>query len=531
MSRSPRRLALLTALALFSAGCAFGKHIDRGDEAFAKGQYDAALVEYQAALKLKPESEEAAAKVSQTKEKLVAEACATTRARLAQGDYLGALDATSKALTLRPEAEPTRAAVREVSDRSQQMAMQLADEGNLASALSLLESIARLLPPERDAVEPKAAEVRGRWSARLGEQADSAEKAGRSAEAYLLLAKAAQLSSEPYAKRRDAARSALLESRRFALQPEGVLGEAERAVLASVLSSQVPVGLHLLAHGEKSALPGATLRLALAAPKFATGATRRQERATYQSGVRSVENPFYRQRESRVTEEERRLVEYENEVTRLESDVTHYQAAVHREGPTPNVSTGAEQNLYNARNRLESARGRVIDQRSQLQHAREELRREPQYNEEPVFSELYYTVTVHSLQGSALLQATVAHADGRAPLQVAENLSVQVLDEEHAEQPIAGVAADPLELPPRGNLVADLRYQAAERVRQLALASFAGHRQALLEKSRTGPEADRLDLLALFAFSDPAAVDPSVAMELAGRSGIPDALQVLAAVP
>ena len=168
MSRSPRRLALLTALALFSAGCAFGKHIDRGDEAFAKGQYDAALVEYQAALKLKPESEEAAAKVSQTKEKLVAEACATTRARLAQGDYLGALDATSKALTLRPEAEPTRAAVREVSDRSQQMAMQLADEGNLASALSLLESIARLLPPERDAVEPKAAEVRGRWSARLG---------------------------------------------------------------------------------------------------------------------------------------------------------------------------------------------------------------------------------------------------------------------------------------------------------------------------------------------------------------------------
>ena len=39
MSRSPRRLALLTALALFSAGCAFGKHIDRGDEAFAKGQY------------------------------------------------------------------------------------------------------------------------------------------------------------------------------------------------------------------------------------------------------------------------------------------------------------------------------------------------------------------------------------------------------------------------------------------------------------------------------------------------------------
>ncbi|MGI5862728.1 MAG: hypothetical protein ACOX6T_11815 [Myxococcales bacterium] len=531
MSRSPRRLALLTALALTFAACAYGKHIDRGDEAFAIGQYDVALAEYEAALKLKPESEEAATKVAQTKEKIVAQACAATRARLAQGDYIGALEVASKALAVRPEAEPTQAAVREVSDRAQEKAMQLADEGNLASALSLLESIAYYLPPESAAVEPKAAGVRARWSARLGKQAASAEQAGRTAEAYLLLGKAAQLSGGTYAQRRDAVRASLLESRRFALQAEKVRSDVERAVLAGVLSSPMPVGLRLLAPDAKSPAPLATLRLALAPPKFAKGTTKRKDRATYQSGVRTVENPFYRQREYRVTEEERRLVGYENEVTRLESDVMRYQAAVQREGPSPNVSTGAEQNLANARSRLESARRRVIDQRAQLQRAREDLRREPQFTEEPVFSELYYTVTIHTLQGSARLQATINHADGRAPLQVAESLSVQVQDEEHAEQPVASVAADPLELPPRDSLVVELQRQAVEKLRGLVLASFDGYRQGLLERAKAAPEAERLDLLALYAFSDASAVDPSVAMELAGRSGIPDALQVLAAAP
>ena len=531
MNRSFRRLALVAALALSLASCAFGKHLDRGDEAFSKGQYQDALVEYEAALRLKPESKEAAEKAQQARQKLVAEACAAANARLGQGDYLGALEAASRALTLLPEAAETKAVVREVSDRSQQMALRLAGEGNLPSALALLESIGNLLPSERGAIEPKAAEVRGRWAALLGERAAAAEKAEHKAEAYLLLAKAAQLVGAPFAERRDAVRAELLERRRYAVQPGGKLGEQERAVLAAVMSSPVPVGLRFLAPGEKSARPDASLRFGLTRPTFKANATQRRDRANYQSGTRTVENPFYRQRQDRVTQEERRLVECENDVTRLESDIGRYQAAVDREGPSPNVSTGAEQSLSNARSRLESERRQVIDQRNQLQRAREELQREQPFKEEPVYSELVYTVTIHTLQGSSAFQASIDHGDGRAGLQVADALGVQVSDEEHAEQAIAGVDADPLQLPARDALVADLRRQAAERLVALTLQSFAGHRQSLLEKAKLAPEADRLDLFALYAFSDPAAVDPSVAMELAARSGVTDALELLAARP
>jgi hypothetical protein len=291
----------------------------------------------------------------------------------------------------------------------------------------------------------------------------------------------------------------------------------------------LPSRIELAAPGEKSAVPDALLRAELSKAAIDSSTSTRRESASYQSGVRSVENPFYRSRLDRVTDEERRLVDYENDVTRLENDLARYQSDVAREGPTPNVSTGAEQNMWNAESQLESARRRVVDQRNQLQQAREELRREPPTREEPVYSELLFTVTTHTVRAASSLKASIEHSDGRPAQENGGPLEALASDEEHAEQPLAGVPADPLQLPPREAFSEELSRQAGERLVALVLESFAGHRQKMLERAQaaTGSE-EKLDGLVGYLLADLGNAPGEVVAEVARLSGVPDPIGALA---
>ena len=69
LERSKYVLCILWVL-LVLGGCAFGRHMDKGDAAFASRDYETALKEYSAAAKLDPESPEARDKVLLTREKL-----------------------------------------------------------------------------------------------------------------------------------------------------------------------------------------------------------------------------------------------------------------------------------------------------------------------------------------------------------------------------------------------------------------------------------------------------------------------------
>jgi len=524
------RLLLPLLLAVVLAGCAYGRHIDRGDEAFAQGQYAAALAEYQAALKLEPDSEEATAKVAVAREKVVEQSARIARQKLADGDFLGAVEAAAECHQHLPENEGVRAVVREVSQGTQQSAAALVDAGRFAAALGLYESLLSRLPPERTAVEPKAAEVRARWAERLAAEGSDAAQAGRKAEALLRYSKAAQLVADPAAaERRDALRAEYLQNLRYVVRPSGNMHDQGFLAVASALeAASLPQGVKVVGAAEPRGRVDASVRVALSMPSFQTHQTTRPESAAYQSGTRMVENPFYKTKQDHLADEERRLVGYENDVTQLENDVTRYQSDVAREGPSPNVSTMSEQSLANAESQLTSARSRVVDQRNALQRARDELQNEPMYREEPVYSSIYYTVTTYTLTGVSTLETVIGHPDGRPAVSVARQLAAQATDDEHAEQPVAGVPADPLELPPPQDLVRELHAQAAQQVTAAVMESFVGYRRALLERASSAT-SDRLDLLALYALSDPNDIDPSAAGELQNLSGIPDALELLRA--
>ncbi len=523
------RLTFLSFLLVLLSGCAYGRHIKTGDELFQKGEYDQALAQYEAAQKVDPKAEEARLKVSAAREKVVEQSTVHARESLGKGDFLGAMGGAAKAFKQLPDSSNVQALVREVSEGTQAGAAALLGRQEFAQGVKLLETLEQQLPTEAPAVAPRITEARAAWTASLLARAARAEKAGLDAEALLLLSKAAQLSpGAPGTERREQLRTRLLERHGYSVQLSGAPAEPGFSYVASGLKERPFHGVvRVLGAGEKTARPHAVLRASLRAPGFDFRNSVRTESAQYQSGTRQVPNPFYEMRERDVETEERRLVEYENEVMRQQQYVEQYQADVAREGSTPNVSTGAEQNLSNAQSRLISARARVMDQRNQVQRARENFRRESPTKDEPVYSALAYSVTTHVLSATTQVRGAIEHQDGRPALELDMPLAVDARDDEHAAQPIAGVAQDPLQLPSKESLTQALYADALKHMVSSIEQSAASYQASLLQAAREAPQEKKLNGLAIYLLVAPGNAVMDVQEELQALSGIPDAVAVL----
>ncbi|MBN2359770.1 MAG: hypothetical protein JXR83_09975 [Deltaproteobacteria bacterium] len=522
--------ALACVLLLAFLGCAYDNAIKRGDELYQARNYRGALAQYEEALRLKPDSQEARDKVRRARNDLLSEHVASARTLLAGGDVLRAIDAAGAAYQLVPDAELALTVVREVAAKTQEHAAGLLAESNYASAVNALDLAYAKLPPAQAEVAPKRNEARTTWARALGDRGQQAEKAGRKGEALLMFGKAALLvDNQEYTARRAALHGELSAQTVYVVRLVGS-DPGAAAIAASLRGKVLKSGLAIVGASDAAPRADARVKLSVSRPAFDTQLRRRNETARYQSGTQQVANPFYQTRLDAVADEQRRLTEYENEVTKLENAVTRYQADVAREGDTPNVTTGAEQNLYNAQNNLESARRRVIDQRNQLQRARDELAREPQFKEEPAYSSLVYTVTTHTLRASAALRGTIEHADRRPELPLAADLVVEAQDDEHPPQRTAHLAGDPLQLPSQTDLANQLYGQGSERLAAAILESHDGFRQALLRRGQTAPsDGERIDAYVIYYLADPGAVDPATVNALAQLSGIPDAPAALAA--
>jgi tetratricopeptide (TPR) repeat protein len=524
------RLTFLTFLLVLLSGCTYGRLLMHGDELFQKGEYEKALAKYEAAAKLDPKGEEAALKVRTAREKVVEKSTAQARESLGKGDFLGALKGAAKAFKQQPEEGAVQALVREVSDATQAEAAALIGRQQFSQGLKLLEELGTRLPPEAPTAATRSTEARTAWTTNLLGRAAQAEKAGLEAEALLLLSKAAQLTpGAPGTERRGQLRSKLLERYGYSVQLAGTPSEPGFAYVASGLKERPFAGaVRLLGPGEKVARPSAVLRASFRAPGFDLRTNVRTESAQYQSGTRQVANPFYRMREDTLEAEERRLVEAENEVIRQQQYVEQYQAAVAREGSTPNTTTGAEQSLSNAQSRLVSARSRVMDQRNQVQRAREDLRRESPTKEEPVYSAIGFSVTTHVLSATTQVRGAIEHQDGREALTLDTPLAVEARDDEHAAQPIASVAADPLQLPSKEELTQALYADALKHMVASIEQSAASYQASLLQAAQAAPPEKKLNGLALYLLVSPGSAVMNVQEELRALSGIPDAVSVLA---
>jgi hypothetical protein len=524
-------IALIFAFCVALAGCAYGEHIDRGDAYFQQGQYQRALTEYQAARKLDPESPEAAAKIHAAREKLVGKYAQDVEKSLAAGDLLGAVYATASAYEQLPRSPLVADMIDDVSARADEEAANYRRQNDWANTLVVYHTVSENLPPKRTEFAQKAAQVRSTWAAELEARAKEAEANNLDGLALLKWAKAYHLAGGAMARaRRDALRTELAEAYRYLAVLDGDQGDDAYQIVAARLAATRTPGT-LVVRTQKPADADAIdagVYIEISRPRFETERSRRTEFARYQSGTRQVENPFYARAQDDVIDEERRLLERQKDVARYQADVERYRGYVQDEGPSPNTSTGAEQSLYNAENRLERAREQVIDQRERVLRAKEELADTDQFKVEPVYRDHQFTVTTHTRVAAATVEAEIRHSDDRKPIHVSSKVYARASDDAHPAQSIANVPENPLNLPSDAALAGKLFEDAVAPVARAISDSFEAWRALLLTQAgAAGAVQELANTYAIYVLTNPGYCDPKVVADLTDITGIPDPVEVL----
>lgn len=528
-SKTKRAIALLL-LMLVLGGCAYGRYVEQGDKAYAEGNYDAAIRAYEQALEEDPEGEEASAGLEQSRRALAGEFADEAEAALEKGDWIGAVVAASRAHRELPENREVARIVQDVASAVASKANALEESGDFANAFLLIRSVADSLPPATAKYGPRADAVRDRWVEHLVEEGSAARQSGQYGSALLYYAKAASLKPDPgLGGERDELRRELLEEWKYVA---AVIPMDDRAKTATGSLRQRVEGtalrLEVVENARKAGEPDAVVEFRVDRPGSDVDISTRTESVRYQSGTEQVPNPAYERRLDDLEREQRELTRTENDITKLEQDLARYQDQVAREGPSPNTSTGAEQNVSRAQSRLERERDDLIRQRRQVQRARERLADEPQTIEEPVYSTLDYPVETHTLEVRSTAQIDLAHPDGREAIAVSTPVVASASDETHGGYTVADVAADPLNLPRARDLYPALWGRAAQVAGGAVEQSFSGWRKTLLERAEAEvDDAKKTDLLAIYLVTDPRNVDPVAPRELKALTGIPDAVAAL----
>lgn len=519
-------LPLLLILSLL-AGCAYGNHIDKGDEYFEKRQYELALKEYDNALKLKPDSEEAQERLRKTKLRLIEIYAERANTLANNGDYAAAIKLTAEAYAQDPQSPKVERLVGEISLKTQTHAEQLTQAQDYAQALSLLDLLYEQLPTERDSLELKLEQLKLAWAQSLNDRAVVAEKAGHAGDALLLYAKAASLMLTPEATaKRDELRARLIDQNAYLFNV--TLKSSTPAAQAIQSSLERGTWAQNVRAVKDTKNLNAQVIVVAGKPSFARDSSSTSRTVSYKSGTRQVPNPFYKSKQDDVVREQKELLRYQQDLNRAEQDVSRYSQAVAREGDTPGVSTGAEQSLSRAQSDLTRARDNVARQQQRVFRAQEVAANTPQLIEEDVYSNLTYAITTHTIRGVLPLTVNITHPDNRSPIEQKLSLLTSASDTEHAAYPVANIPIDLKQLPSESALTANLNAQAQLAAQKVLLESLSTYRQQLLDQAKTTTdEGQRIHLYVIYILLDPTAVAPEVISEIEAARGVPDSVSIL----
>lgn len=516
-----RGLIGFVLVALVLTGCAFQNHIRQGDRHFENEKYRAALESYEEAHQLKPDSEKAAERVERAKKALLNHWRFQAEEALRKGDWVAAVEAAAEALEVAPGNDATRVLVQDIGYKAREEAAARADADEYAESLALYDAIIERLTTERLKAEPEARLVRQEWATILRGQAQQAEADQLDGLALLNWAKAADLQPDSgYESKMDSLYARVLADARYRVCLEKKRrGVGHRTVTEALNQLRLSDGLELVERREGKDCD-VELELTVGQPSFDEIQSTHTAVKEYQSGTREVPNPAYERRERELNREKRELLEAEEEVDYQREQVDKYRSQVAGEGPTPNTSTGAEQNLSRAESRLEAARRRLESQRGRVQQAYDDLDRTDRYSEEPVYDELTYTVTTYRIDGQLRLRGTL---EGEETVAIDQKLGVSASDEQHAAHPKAGVDEDPLTLPPENELVSQLYNRAASYVGEVLTADFEDYRQRLLQRESSDDARRDVDALVRYLVLDPREFDEQAVVKIDDVTGIPDA--------
>lgn len=513
----------LLAIFLAVTGCAHGQLVDAGDEAAKQGDWEAAYKNYNRAV-AEDDEKEAVEKRDAAHYQWLMRQANEARADASRSDTLGAIVAARKAWDIWPEHAEAIKVVNEISEHVCAHATKLMGQRDYANAVMLHDAAIRELVLVRSKHQNEIRSIKTLWHAQLEQVASAAEQAGRTADAMLVWSKMAQLSDDVEDHRRaKVLREKVHDELAYLVSVAGTSRD-DQTIAAALDGFQrgtlrVSSGVEVAAASVSISFDGFDVR---------DQTSQKTAAVEYRDGVKQVPNPSYDNRMRDVQAQERRLADAENEVNRLENRVLQYEQAVAREADSPNTSTGAEQNLYYARNDLTRARDKVITERNNLIRAKDTLSREPQFRDEPVYRT--WTFPVRTVTRTATANVTIQLVHENDGQKVVRRVDASMSDETHDAQPTPGLAADPLTLPSESEFHDMLIDNATETVRGVIIADFSKWRASRLVSAMQEQDPDqRVEALVRYVVTDPNDADISAVTAIAAARNIPDVIGVLTA--
>jgi tetratricopeptide (TPR) repeat protein len=514
---------LIFVLLLPTLGCVPSAHVQRGDNAFARGDLENALAAYQAAQAQEPESQEIARKIRNTRSRLIATYTEWVDGALMREDFVGALAVVRRAkrvLSIEPAMAPL---IEEVVQATLANARLLHQQKNYAEILRLYDSLGTALPSDARRARPFFEDVKREWSAVLIERATAAAHAfpPRKEEALLLYAKAAQLTGNPDLRRtRDSLRKEVLDTWKYVVH---IHPESNAQIRLSIARYGEGTALHVVPSPEDR---DATATISLENMRFdRQPPERRVVNKTYKSGDKTVSNPAYESIHSQIKTEKETLLVYEQEVVDCQNEVEEITRE-HAAAETPVSKKETLKRLDEAKRTCDAQRKERDAQHGKIKKLEGEY--VSPYRLEPIFSDISYNVDTEAVTAEVDLVIRIDHEDGRTPIILSEKLVHRVIEESHASVPELGLPANPMVLPDSESMLQELHRQALLRARTALDQSYAQWRQELLIQARHAKmEEKRVEYYVAYILTDPAIGKPSHQESVDGLLGIFDATRVL----
>jgi hypothetical protein len=486
------RILILSFALLTVTGCAFQNAIESGHTLVAQQHYRAALAEYERALRLDSDSDEARRLIAQITPYAIEEAEADMRRELADGryeeavkhaDYVGRLDPARgakqrvvirdlmqadlegrldsgqmaaaypfalRARRLFPAMPGLDAQLERLRQHYERQADTLAAAQQFEQALGSLEVIAQHEPEQQARLAGRRATIRGQWADTVAVKAKAAEAAEELGAAAALYARAFEIAGR--AAEGDAMRRIVRELRAdgaFVLTMDYAGDPRRRRRVAGLSEAQIASieGVTLTrASSEGASMRASVNASAATCSEDVSHSTASQE---YVAGTRQVPNPEYQ----RLTGE---IDAAQSDVNLLTSQVTLQAAEVarkeqradecRRQPPRPDGTpaescSGYESEASSARSELSSLESQLASAASRVASLSSQRAMTSPTLTEDIIDTFYYDVAHHT-RSCGLELAVALDPAWSGPEQHAIARGGSTEDSSHSGYPQYGVMAD-----------------------------------------------------------------------------------------
>jgi tetratricopeptide (TPR) repeat protein len=556
------RIVVLSFALLTLSGCAFQSAIESGHQLVAQQHYRAALAEYERALRLDPDSDDARRLVAQITPYAIEEAEVDMRRELGEGryeralehaDYVSRLDPARgakqrqvvrdlmrtdlegrlaggqmasayplavRAARLFPDMPGLGGIFERLRQHYEREAELLAAKGDYEQALAALDVIEQHEPDQAPRLAPRRAQIRGQWADSVAAKAQSAEAAEELGAAAALYARAYEIAGR--AVEGDAMRRLVRQLREegsFVLAMD-YSGDPRRRKRVAGLTAPRLADIEgvVVADAEGVSMRAAVSAGAASCSEDVTTSTASQD---YVAGTREVANPEHQRLSAELAAAQSRLSVLTSQVAAKSAEVARKEQRAddchrHASHPRPDGSpaescASLDAEASQARSELAALEGELAGAQSDVASLGAQRAATSPTLTEDIIQTFHYQVAHHERRCGMSLSVALEPA-WSGPEQHALHGGGATSDSSHQGYPEYGVASDPLVYPVAdGTLIGQAEQAVAADLAALVAGKVRAYYRAMADRA-----------LRLEAEDGVAAADMMVAIISAGGGHLDD---------